>query len=167
MSRAFVKEPEGDNVVLDRPLRQHSDLPNYITARGLEVLGQKIAELESQRNTCAGEKERLGKKADLQAMNEDLSFYRERLERAIVVATPEPPWERVEFGACLELLDENSNTHHFCIVGEDEIDVAAGRISWSSPLGRAVMGKAVGDVEIWQRPAGDLEIEIVTINYQG
>ena len=165
MSRAFVKEPEGDDVVLDRPLRQHSDLPNYITAGGMKRLQEKIAALEEQRNRITSEKDRLGKKADIQTLDEDLRFYRERLERAIVVTIPQPPWQRVEFGAQLELLDEHLNTHHFSIVGEDEIDVAQGRISWSSPLGRAVLGKAIGDTGLWCRPAGDLQVEIIAVHY--
>jgi hypothetical protein len=48
MSRAFVKQPEGDDVVLERPLRQHSDLPNDITAVGINRLQEKITALEKQ-----------------------------------------------------------------------------------------------------------------------
>ena len=45
------------------------------------------------------------------------------------------------------------------------MDVGAGRVSWSSPIGRAVLRRRVGDSAIWQRPAGDLEVEIVSVRY--
>ena len=51
------------------------------------------------------------------------------------------------------------------VVGDDEADVAAGKISWASPLGRAMMGAKVGDTVKWRRPAGDVEVEIVEIAY--
>jgi transcription elongation GreA/GreB family factor len=50
-------------------------------------------------------------------------------------------------------------------VGEDEADAAAGKISWVSPLARTLMGASVGDTVTWKRPAGDLELEIVSIRY--
>ena len=51
------------------------------------------------------------------------------------------------------------------LVGDDEADVAAGRISWASPLAKAMIGAKVGDTVKWRRPAGDAEVEIVGITY--
>ncbi len=53
----------------------------------------------------------------------------------------------------------------FAIVGEDEADAAAGKVSWVSPLARALLGSSVGDIVTWRRPTGDVELEIVAIDY--
>jgi transcription elongation GreA/GreB family factor len=165
VSRAFVKEPEGDEARPERPRRRHSDLPNYITPAGAIALHHRVAALNTERQSLAENQERLGGKADLQRIEEDLEYFQERLRRAIVVQPPRPPWQAVEVGAEVELIDQVGRTHHFRIVGEDEIDVPGGCISWSSPLGRAVLQRQVGDVVNWRRPAGDLEVEIVAIAY--
>ncbi len=48
---------------------------------------------------------------------------------------------------------------------DDEADVTAGRISWASPLAKAMIGAKVGDTVKWRRPAGDAEVEITKISY--
>ena len=165
MSRAFVKEPDGDDVREELPERQHSDAPNYITPRGEQQLRTRVHELDESRAVLATEPDRLGKSGELQRLESDLRYLQERLKRAIVVQTPEPPFETVGVGARIELVDEDDETHRFEIVGEDEVDVAAGRVSWNSPLGHAVLRREVGNAVIWKRPAGDLEVEIVSIDY--
>ena len=165
MSRAFVKEPDGDQVVDPPPERRHSDTPNYITPGGLEALRVRAAALETERRALAEAPERLGSKGDLQRIESDLRYLNERMQRAIVVEPPDGPSTQVGIGALVDLVDENDEAHRFAIVGEDEVDVAAGRVSWSSPLGRAVLRRRVGDSSIWKRPAGDLEVEIVAVRY--
>ena len=165
MSRAFVKEPDGDEVVDAPPERRHSGVPNYITPGGLEALRARVAELDAKRRALAEAPERLGKRADQQRIESELRYLNERLQRAIVVHPPEAPGGEVGIGAEVDLVDENDETHRFAIVGEDEVDVGAGRVSWSSPLGRAVLRRRAGDSALWKRPAGDLEVEIVAVRY--
>jgi transcription elongation GreA/GreB family factor len=52
----------------------------------------------------------------------------------------------------------------FAIVGEDEADVASGKVSYVSPLAQALLGAHVGDTVTWQRPAGDLQLTIVALD---
>jgi transcription elongation factor GreB len=52
-------------------------------------------------------------------------------------------------------------------VGADESDPANGRLSWKSPIGRALLKKKVGDVVSVQRPAGEVELEIISISTEG
>ena len=165
MSRAFVKETDGDETTPEQPRRKHSNLPNYITPAGAKVLRQRIETLAKRRAELAATAEDLGRKNELQLLDSDIEYFQERLRRAIVVQPPSRPWQTVEIGATVDLVDEHETRHRFTIVGEDEIDVAAGRISWSSPLGSAVMRRNVGDVVIWKRPVGDLELEIVHVSY--
>jgi transcription elongation factor GreB len=72
---------------------------------------------------------------------------------------------RVWFGATLTLADEDDNRRVVTLVGEDEADAGAGRISWHAPLARAFRGAALGDVRRVALPAGDKEYEIVAIVY--
>jgi transcription elongation GreA/GreB family factor len=53
----------------------------------------------------------------------------------------------------------------FRIVGEDEADVASGKVSFLSPLAKAMIGARVGDTVKWRRPAGEVELEILEISY--
>jgi transcription elongation factor GreB len=71
----------------------------------------------------------------------------------------------VHFGAIVRIEDERGAEQEFSLVGDDEADVASGRISWASPLARALIGAKVGDSVNWHRPAGDTEIYIVDIRY--
>ena len=63
------------------------------------------------------------------------------------------------------LADEDGKELRFTLVGDDEADVAAGKISWASPLAKAMIGARVGDTVKWRRPAGEADIEIVEIRY--
>jgi transcription elongation factor GreB len=72
---------------------------------------------------------------------------------------------RVWFGATLTLADEDDNRRVVTLVGEDEADASAGRISWHAPLARAVRGAALGDLRRVALPAGEKEYEIVAIVY--
>jgi len=64
------------------------------------------------------------------------------------------------------LIDENNQKYVFTIVGEDEADPEAGFISWVSPLARELLGKKADDTVLWERPAGDLELEILDFRYK-
>ncbi|MCH8262433.1 MAG: GreA/GreB family elongation factor, partial [Proteobacteria bacterium] len=74
--------------------------------------------------------------------------------------------EEIRFGATVKLVDENDQQYIFTIVGEDEAEPDEGFISWISPLARALVGKKIDDVVIWERPAGNLELEILEFIYK-
>lgn len=71
----------------------------------------------------------------------------------------------MRFGATVKVEEADGRIETFSIVGDDEADVAAGRISWASPLARSLLGARVGDTVKWRRPAGETEVEIVAIDY--
>ena len=74
---------------------------------------------------------------------------------------------RIFFGATVTLADEDDNERVVTLVGEDEAEAGAGRISWNSPIARAVRGASVGDLRRVALPSGDKEYEIVAISYPG
>ncbi|MGH8671522.1 MAG: GreA/GreB family elongation factor [Burkholderiales bacterium] len=165
MSRAFVREQDGDSAADEYPERPQSPHPNYLTAAG-------YSHMEKRKFTLQRELESLGDSADAPLSSDrraqierDLRYLNGRLERAIVVDVAAQPVDEVYFGARVEVLDENNVTRAFTLVGEDEADVAGGRVSWISPLGQALMGARVGDSVSWKRPAGNVELEIRAISY--
>ena len=75
--------------------------------------------------------------------------------------------DQVRFGATVELADEDDNRRTVTIVGDDEADAAAGRIGWSAPLSRALIGARVGDERVVRLPAGEKSYEVTEISYPG
>lgn len=73
--------------------------------------------------------------------------------------------EQVRFGATVELTDEDDNRRLLTIVGDDETDASAGKIGWSAPISRALIGARVGDERIVRLPAGEKSYEVVSIRY--
>lgn len=73
--------------------------------------------------------------------------------------------DQVRFGATVELADDDDNRRTLTIVGDDEADAASGRIGWSAPLARALIGARVGDERIVRLPAGEKNYEVIEIRY--
>jgi transcription elongation factor GreB len=104
-------------------------------------------------------------KLRLKEIDRRIRFLQKRLDSAVVVDPAEQRGERVFFGATVEVEDEHGERKRYQLVGEDETEPGEGRISWRSPLGRALLKKEVGDIVTVRRPAGEIELEIVTITY--
>lgn len=75
--------------------------------------------------------------------------------------------DQVRFGATVELADEDDARRTLTLVGDDEADASAGRIGWSAPLARALVGARVGDERIVRLPAGEKSYEVIEIRYPG
>jgi transcription elongation factor GreB len=90
-----------------------------------------------------------------------------RVMKAAKVVDPSKQEDRgqVRFGATVELADEDDHRRSLTIVGDDETDASAGRIGWSAPLARALIGAKVGDERIVRLPAGEKSYEVVAIRY--
>ncbi len=168
MSRAFVKESDDDLVAGELPERPVPAHANYVTPQGLEQLQARVRELQEQHEQLAViAKDDSEAKRKLREVERDQRYFNAQLERAIVVDPAGQPQGEVHFGATVNIIDEDGRQHLFSIVGDDEADVTAGRISWASPLAKAMIGARVGDTVKWHRPAGDSEVEIVEIHYPG
>lgn len=164
MSRAFVKEAEEQGAD-ELPERPQAPGPNYVTPQGLAALHAQLAELQEQHRRLAGGSEDLMNKETLKLVNRDIRYFQGRVDSAQVIDPAAQPPDQVAFGASVKTADESDEERVFHIVGEDEADVAAGKISYASPLGHALIGAAVGDTVTWRRPVGDLNLEILAIAY--
>ncbi len=153
--------------------------PNYITPEGARRLSEELVRLRTvERPTTVREvadaaaqgdrsenAEYIYGKKRLREIDRRLNFLAKRLDNAVVVDPKAQRGDKVFFGATVEFEDEAGARSTYVIVGEDETDSAKGRISWRSPVGRALLGKKVGDVVVVRRPAGETEIEVVAVRY--
>jgi transcription elongation GreA/GreB family factor len=153
MSRAFVKEHDGDSIE-DLPERPVSEHPNDVTEAGLAQIEQALAAAGEAHAKAQAATDR----AAIAAAGRDLRYWTARRATARVVPAPKAPFE-VRFGTSVTIMRDDGREQTFRIVGEDEADPAQGSISHVSPLARAMFGKRVGDVV----PAGAGEAEIIRI----
>lgn len=105
-------------------------------------------------------------KRRLREIDRRIRFLNQRLDAAVVVDPEKVKSDKVQFGATVEISDEEGITKVFTIIGVDEVDTSKGRISWQSPIGRTLIGKEVGDEVLIRVPAGELTYEIIEITYQ-
>ncbi len=89
----------------------------------------------------------------------------DRISRAMVIDPTTLSGDKVVFGATVHLKDENDKPVTYQIVGETEADARIGRISYNSPLGRALIGRNVGDEVEFSAPSGDKYFEIAKIEF--
>ena len=159
-----------------------ADKPRFITPEGFrrlkaeydELFGverPKIVEVVSWAASLGDRSENAdylyGKKR-LREIDRRLGYLARIMKAAKVVDPAEQPSrDQVRFGATVELADEDDNRRVLTIVGDDETDASAGRIGWSAPLARALIGAKVGDERIVRLPAGEKSYEVMSITYPG
>ena len=168
MSRGFVKEDDLEHAGTDVPERQISNHPNYVTANGYAQLQAQAVALEAAIVALKINKDDQQAQQQLAIANRDLRYVAARLEHALLTntsAASSPARENIVFGATVTVEDENGDVHSYQIVGEDEADIKANKVSWISPLAKALIGQKVGDTVDWVRPAGNTTLQIISINY--
>lgn len=105
-----------------------------------------------------------GKKR-LREIDRRIRFLTSRLDQAQVVQPSQTVSSKIQFGATVEILDEEGNKRKYTIVGVDEVDTSKGHISWQSPIGKTLLGKVLGQEVVINAPAGEMNFEIVSIQY--
>jgi transcription elongation factor GreB len=161
MSRAFVNEDQLTQT-LALPEREVSPHPNYVTPRGLALLKSRFAELESERSMLLKQDD-VSSHERLAAVERDLRYYAARMKSAKLVPASSKTPEHVKFGCRVTVVTPAGEEITYTLVGEDEADAEHGLISWVSPLGQALLGAHEDDQVQWQRPAGEVALEVVKI----
>ena len=157
-----------------------SDEPNYITRQGARRLQEELVDLRTKRRpkvvqdvadaAAQGDRsenaEYIYGKKKLREIDRRIHFLTKRLESARVVEpTDRPDTNRVFFGATIEIEDEDGKLSVYTIVGQDEIDADHGKISYKSPLARTLLKRRQGETIVFRKPAGEVELTIVSIRY--
>ena len=159
MSVAFAREESALTAAeVELPDRAISPHPNLVTASGLEALTDALAESRAaydaaQRIEDAGERRHA-----VAVASRDVRYFADRVGTAQLVP-PRTEFGAVVFGHRVTFSRNDGRRQSFRIVGEDEADPRNGSISYVSPVARALIGKAIGDVVV----AGGHEIEILSI----
>lgn len=154
--------------------------PNYITPAGFAALKAEYEDLFAVRRpelvetiawaAANGDRSENGDyiygRKKLREIDRRLGFLSRRMKAArIVDPARQEDRDQVRFGATVEIADEEDARKSVTLVGEDEADAGAGRISWRSPLANALKGARVGDLRSVRLPAGEREYEVVAIAY--
>ena len=105
-----------------------------------------------------------GKKR-LREIDRRIRYLSKSLDRAVVVNNAGKTYQQVRFGATVTILYESGDEREVTIVGVDELDSGATRISWRSPLARALLTATVGDTVTLRAPRGPERLEIVAVRY--
>lgn len=158
--------------------------PNYITREGARKLQEELADLRTRQRpkivqevadaAAQGDRsenaEYIYGKRKLREIDRRMHWLTKRLESATVVEPRAPDGEggdRIFFGALVEVEDEDGKRATYRIVGEDEIDLGRGHISWRSPLARVLLKRRAGDAVLLRRPSGEVELTILRVRYDG
>lgn len=180
MSKAFVKEDEGPEEDDTEPSSAVPGGKNYITPHGLRKLRDELNQLldvarpEVVRTVSwaasNGDRSENGDyiygKRRLREIDKRIRFLNKRIEIAEMVDPLEKSGDTVLFGATVMVENESGQKKKFSIVGIDETDVARGRISWISPIGKALLQARKGDVVSVRTPKGDEDYEILEVKYE-
>ena len=182
MNKALTKESDQDDEDQDAiasPIP--AGLKNYITPAGfkrlkdeaLHLLDKERPELVKVIHWAASNGDRsenadyIYGKRRLREIDRRIRFLTKRLDAAVVVdpATREET-DQVFFGATVTLMHEDGTEKTYSILGIDEADVSRGRISWISPLAKALIKARGGDTVTVRTPGGDETLEVVGIKYK-
>lgn len=163
MNKAFTKEDDGTTTpqrLDDLPISAH---PNHVTQQGLGQLHAREAALEAEITRLRAAPDDPETLYPLAVAERDLRYVTARISSAMLVEPPGGEYPNVQFGAAVDVLDEDERPATYVIVGEDEADPAQGLIGAPSPLARALLESQVGDVVEWPRPSGMVELEVIAI----
>jgi transcription elongation factor GreB len=182
MGKAFSKEADQDEDDQDAGAPSISTgLKNYITPAGfkrlkieaLHLLDKERPELVKVIQWAASNGDRsenadyIYGKRRLREIDRRIRFLTKRLDAAVVVdPAAREDTDQVFFGATVTLMHEDGVEKIYSIVGIDEADVSRGRISWISPLAKALIKAHEGDTVTVRTPGGDESLEIIGIEYK-
>jgi transcription elongation GreA/GreB family factor len=139
MSRAFVKESDGGDGEELAEL-QVSPHRNLVTPEGLAQIEATVERLRAELSAARGAEDRAG----IKRIQRDLRYWSERQRTAEVVRSS-AAGAKARFGSAVTLAREDGSTIEYRIVGEDEADPGAGKISWVSPIATRLIGATAGD----------------------
>lgn len=162
----------------EEPPRRNA--PNYITPAGFKKLVDEQEHLLTVERpkivdevaTAAAHGDRsenaeyIYGKRKLRQIDSRLQFLNKRLEHCQVVDPRQQKGQTVLFGATVTVEDEDGEARTYQIVGVDEVDAKAGKISWQSPLGKALLRKKVGDAVVVQKPSGEEELTVLEVAWR-
>ena len=173
MARAFTKESDNEDIY--DPLPEPVDvLPpgvkNYITPRGAACLKERLNRLVNDERPraleAAGPDADVSAKKKLRQIDQQIRILSDRIGNFEIVDPTKQNSDHVAFGTTVTVADEEGNRHTYTICGVDEAEPDEGRISWISPIARALLSKEAGDEVMFELPRGRVVLEILGVEYR-
>lgn len=167
MSRGFVREGDQEEVPMV-PQRAYlpEGVPNFVTPAGMEQLRTEKQLLINERDNVAATNEN-EKRISVNLINSKLQLLENRIADARIIDPEGQPADEVRFGATVTLkISATGKIQVFQIVGVDEADIAKGKISFISPLARALMNKKAGERVMLKKDRGEAVFEVVDVEYR-
>ena len=181
MSKAFTKENGGQDDDGEDAVGLPANIKNYVTPAGLAALENEFRTLLYEERPkvvetvswAAGNGDRsengdyIYGKRRLREIDRRVRYLTKRIESAEVVDPKrQKNRDQVFFGATVEYARKDRTQQKVTIVGIDEAELANGKISWISPIARALMKAQIGDVIEFRTPAGTETVEVLSIEYE-
>ncbi|HKC49681.1 MAG TPA: GreA/GreB family elongation factor [Myxococcota bacterium] len=165
MSKAFTDEEAGEDApIVPQRAPLPPGVPNYVTARGLARLRDELAALHAERGRAGALADEKQRGRALGALTQRRVALEQRIATAELVPPPSESLERVRFGATVTVAGADGE-RRYEIVGVDEADPAQGMLAFTSPLARALVGRAAGDTIRLRTPRGEEEVVITRVAY--
>ena len=151
--------------------------PTYLTSKGLKNLKTELEELRAQRRPMVAERIQKAKEiggtvdnAEYDEAKNEQAFIEGRVRtlevlvnNAVIISENQGPSDVVRIGSKVTVLNQKGKKDRYNIIGSAESDPAKGKISNVSPIGKALLGKRVGDIAEVSVPAGKIKLEVVAI----
>lgn len=180
MSKSFTKESDDDADGPDKPETQHADSKNYMTPHGYAMLRDELRQLLREERPkiveivswAAGNGDRsengdyIYGKRRLREIDRRMRYLTKQIERAQVV---DPKLQQslvhVFFGSTVTYKHKDGVIKTVKLVGIDEADLTKDKISWISPIAKALLKSRAGDIIEFRTPAGIETIEVLNVKY--
>jgi transcription elongation factor GreB len=170
VSKAFTKDEAWEEPIIPPRAPVPAGVPNYVTPRGLGLLRTELAALEADRHGLeAARSDGDEYRRQLAILSVRMSDLTARIACAVVVDPRHQPRDDVRFGAMVTLRtlsgEHAGEERRLEIVGVDEAEVVRGRIAFTAPIARAILGRGVGDTAALDTPRGKELLQVVSIDY--
>jgi transcription elongation factor GreB len=170
VSKAFTKDEAWEEPIIPPRAPLPAGAQNYVTPRGLRLLRAELADLEAERQRLGRDRnDELEYRRQLAIVTGRIGDLAARISSAVLVDPGRQPRHEVRFGARVTLRtvsgERAGEERRVEIVGIDEADAAQGRVAFTSPIARAILGRGVGDTAVLDTPRVKDLLEVVSIDY--
>lgn len=169
MSKAFTREddalPEQPEII-ERAVTLPEGARNSITPGGAAQLRAELTNLTETERPCLTNQDDPETTRRLTLLDRRIEELHAILQSAEVVFPPVEPHDRVHFGATVTVRERGGEESRYRIVGADETDLDRDWVSWMSPIARALRNARLGEKVQFKFPSGEMELEIIGIEYQ-
>jgi transcription elongation factor GreB len=149
--------PEG----LEKLRAEYSDLINVQRPKTVETVAWAASNGDRSENA-----DYIYGKRRLREIDSRVRFLKGRFEKVVIVDPKTQSGKKIIFGATVTLSDDDGKIFTYQIVGEDEFDISKNKISWKSPVAKALLGKSEGDDAVVRKPAGEQTFTIEKVEFK-